>query len=152
MLVLEVLSGWWMLPCGLMSSWILHITCKSCEQFCQLSKIIDEFSIVTYKARESTYVLVILWWSHNFSGFHFQWYGFYTYCVNDMAQILIFWQRSGICTISRTTLHCGVCGKHVVDGLDALLQFCCQWLCHPHSIQVLQDIVYEFLKVCWCLC
>ena len=53
-----------MLLGGLVSSQILHHDMhKSCKWFCDLSKILEEFSIVAYNAKESSYLFGILQWS-----------------------------------------------------------------------------------------
>ena len=60
-----------MLLGGLVSSQIWIMMSKSCKWFCNSSKIIDDVSIVAYKAKESSYLFGILQWSHDFNSFCF---------------------------------------------------------------------------------
>ena len=77
----------WFILCPVKFCIMMHMTCKG---FYDLSKILDELSLVAYKAKESSYLFGILWWSHKFNGFCIQEKGFYTSCAEDMAQIWNF--------------------------------------------------------------
>ena len=97
--------GWWTVLGDLVSTWICIVMHKSCKELCNLSKILDELSVVAYNTKESPYLFCLLWWSHEFNLFSRVGVLYWLYWGHG-PNIEFLWQRSRTCLLSWIILHC----------------------------------------------